>query len=89
MTDVQTGKTFSMNDYAGKVVLQEYTLSYCLDWHFTVAPSLVERAPGNLDSAEYLNPPLSPMLIIDHNGNVHQLDYGIKDSKTLQKIVQP
>jgi thiol-disulfide isomerase/thioredoxin len=136
MTDVQTGKTFSMNDYAGKVVLvetmaiwcpscviqatqvqklhkalgnpedlilitldvdshedevvlKEYASSYRFDWHFAVAPLLVERALGNLYSAEYLNPPLSPMLIIDRNGNAHQLDYGIKDSKTLQKIIEP
>lgn len=136
MTDVQTGKTFSMNDYAGKVVLletmaiwcpscviqatqvgklhealgnpedlisvtldvdshedeatlKEYASSYRFDWHFAVAPLLVERALGNLYSAEYLNPPLSPMLVIDRDGNVHQLDYGIKDAETLQKIVEP
>jgi hypothetical protein len=136
MTDVQTGKTFTMNDYAGKVVLLEtlamwcptcllqsgqvqklhrtlgnpedlisvtldvdsneneaalkdYAASYGLDWHFAVAPLLVERALGNLYSAEYLNPPLSPMLIIDRAGNVHQLDYGLKEVATLQKIVEP
>jgi len=136
MTDVQTGKTFSMNDFAGKVVLletmaiwcpscviqatqvgklhvalgnpadlisvtldvdshedeatlKEYASSYRFDWRFAVAPLLVERALGNLYSAEYLNPPLSPMLIIDRNGNVHQLDYGIKDAETLQNIVEP
>lgn len=136
MTDVQTGETFSMNDYAGKVVLletmaiwcpnctiqatqvkklhealgnpddlisvtldvdshedeaslKEYASSYRFDWHFAVAPLLVARALGNLYSAEYLNPPLSPMLIIDRNGNVHQLEYGIKDAETLQKAVEP
>ena len=136
LTDVQTGETFSMNDYAGKVVLletmaiwcpncliqatqveklhealgnpedlisvtldvdshedetvlKEYASSYGFDWHFVVAPLLVERALGNLYSAEYLNPPLSPMLVIDRDGNVHQLEYGIKDAETLQKIVEP
>jgi thiol-disulfide isomerase/thioredoxin len=136
MTDVQTGKTFTMNDYAGKVVLLEtmamwcpnclmqagavqklhkalgnpedlisvsldvdsnensdslkaYASQYGLNWHLAVAPLLVERALGNLYSAEYLNPPLSPMLIIDRKGNVHQLEYGIKDTETLQKFVEP
>jgi len=136
LTDVQTGDTFTMNDYAGKVVLletmaiwcpncivqatqvqklhetlgnpedlisvsldvdshedeaslKEYASSYGLDWHFAVAPLLVARALGNLYSAEYLNPPLSPMLIIDRDGNVHQLEYGLKDAETLQKIVEP
>jgi len=136
LTDVRTGKTFTMNDYAGKVVLLETMAIWCpnciiqagqvqklhralgnpedlisvtldvdsnedeamlkkyvdewgLDWHFAVAPLLVERALGNLYSAQYLNPPLSPMLIIDREGNVHQLEYGIKDVETLQKIVEP
>ncbi len=136
LTDVQTGKTFTMNDYAGKVVLletmaiwcpncliqagavqklhevmgnpedlisvsldvdphedsallKEYASQYGLDWHLAVAPLLVERALGNLYSAEYLNPPLSPMLIIDRDGGVHQLEYGIKDVEKLQTIVEP
>jgi thiol-disulfide isomerase/thioredoxin len=136
LTDVQTGETFSMNGYAGKVVLletmaiwcpscviqatqigklhealgnpedlisvsldvdshedeavlKEYASSYRFNWHFAVAPLMVERALGNLYSAEYLNPPLSPMLVIDRDGNVHQLEYGIKDAETLQKIVEP
>jgi thiol-disulfide isomerase/thioredoxin len=136
MTDVQTGKTFSMNDFAGKVVLlettaiwcptcllqagqvqklhrvlgnpedlisvtldvdshedeaalKEYASTYGLDWHLAVAPLLVERALGNLYSAEYLNPPLAPMLIIDRKGNVHQLEYGLKKVETLQKLVEP
>ncbi len=136
LTDVQTGKIFTMNDYAGKVVLletmaiwcpncvvqgnevrnlhealgnpddlisvsldvdfnedeaslKEYASSFSFDWHFAVAPLKVARALGNLYTAQYLNPPLSPMLIIDRDGNVHHLEYGIKDAETLQKIVEP
>jgi cytochrome oxidase Cu insertion factor (SCO1/SenC/PrrC family) len=136
LTDVQTGKTFTMNDYAGKVVLletmaiwcpncliqsgqvnklhealgnpedlisvtldvdshedeatlKEYAASYGFDWHFAVAPLLVKRALGNLYSAQYLNPPLSPMLIIDREGNVHQLEYGLKEVAKLQELVEP
>jgi thiol-disulfide isomerase/thioredoxin len=136
LTDAQTGKAFTMNDYAGKVVLletmaiwcpncviqatqvskfhetlgnpedlitvsldvdvnedaaslKEYASSYRFDWHFAIAPLGVARALGNLYSAEYLNPPLSPMLIIDRDGNVHQLEYGIKTVEALQKAVEP
>jgi len=136
LTDVQTGKTFTMNDYAGKVVLLEtmamwcptcllqagqmqklhkvlgnpedlisvsldvdvhedtaslksYAAEYGLDWHIAIAPLGVARALGNLYSAEYLNPPLAPMLIIDRDGNVHQLEYGLKKVDALQKIVEP
>ena len=136
LTDAQTGETFTMNDYAGKVILLEtmamwcpncivqanevrnlhkllgnpedlisvsldvdinedteslgeYASGYGFDWHFAVAPLLVARALGNLYTAQYLNPPLSPMLIIDREGNVHHLEYGLKEAETLQKIVEP
>lgn len=136
LTDAQTGEIFTINDFAGKVVLletmaiwcpnctvqgnevrklhealgnpddlvsisldvdynedqaslKEYASGYGFDWHFAVAPLLVARELGNLYSAQYLNPPLSPMMIIDRDGNVHHLDYGKKDAEILQKIVEP
>ena len=136
LTDAQTGDTFTINDYTGKVVLvetmaiwcptcilqaayvyklhdllgapddlvsvsldvdlhedaamlKEYTAQYGFDWYFAVAPLEIDRALGNLYSAEYLNPPLAPMLIIDREGGVHLLPYGLKDTETLQKAVEP
>ena len=136
LTDAQTGQTFTMNDYAGKVILvetmaiwcpncirqanevrnlhnllgnpadlvsvsldvdlhedqaalKEYVEEFGFEWHYAVAPLEVARALGNLYSAQYLNPPLSPMLIIDRNGNVHTLEYGQKSAETLQKRVEP
>ena len=136
LKDVRTGESFTMNDFAGKVVLVETMAMWCpncliqanevrkmhdalgnpedlvsvsldvdinedeaslkkyveengFDWRFSVAPLLVARALGNLYSAQYLNPPISPMLIIDRNGEVHLLEYGKKDAETLQKILEP
>ena len=136
LIDVQTGETFTMNDYAGKVILletmaiwcpnctmqgnevrnlhkalgnpddlisvsldvdinednealKEYAYGFGFDWHFATAPLEVARALGNLYTAQYLNPPIAPMLIIDRDGNVHHLEYGIKDAETLQKAVEP
>jgi thiol-disulfide isomerase/thioredoxin len=136
MTDVRTGKTFAISDFAGKVVLIEtiaewcpnclfqqgetrkmvkqlgnpedlilisldvdshedeaslkkYTEDFGFEWRFAVASLEVERALGNLYNAEYLNPPLEPMLLIDRQGNAHQLEYGQKEADKLQKIVEP
>lgn len=136
LTDVQTGETFTMNDFAGKVVLletmavwcpncilqasyvhklheeldhpddlisvsldvdlnendddlKEYITEYGFDWHFAVAPLEIDRALGNLYSAQYLNPPLSPMLIIDRQGNVHTLPFRLKDTEMLLEAVEP
>ena len=69
--------------------LKEYSEGYGLDWHFAVASLEVARALGNLYSAQYLNPPLSPMLLIDREGNVLELDYGLKKVDALQQIVEP
>ena len=136
LVDVQTGETFTMNDYAGKVVLLEtmaiwcpnclvqatqvrdlheqvanpddlisvsldvdvnedgpslkdYSEGYGFDWHFAVATLEVARALGNLYTAQYLNPPISPMLIIDRNGDVHHLPYGFKSTEKLLEFVEP
>jgi hypothetical protein len=69
--------------------LKEYASRYGFDWHFAIAPLEVARALGNLESAQYLNPPLAPMLVIDREGKVHHLEYGIKDVETFQKFVEP
>lgn len=136
LTDVRTRDTFTMNDFAGKVVLIEmmamwcptclfqanevrklhkllgnpddlvsvsldvdlhedkaslsdYVQEYSFEWRFAVAPLEMQRAHANLYSPEYHNPPLSPMLIIDRAGNVHQLEYGLKEAETLKKDIQP
>ena len=136
LTDVRTGETFTMNDFAGKVVLvetmamwcpncivqanevghlhklfgnpedlisvsldisvneddaslKEYVNNYGFDWYFAVAPLEVARALGNLYSAQYLNPPLSPMFVIDRNGEVHHLEYGKKSAEMLLENVKP
>lgn len=136
LEDVQTGQKFTMNDYAGKVVLVETMAMWCpncivqanevrklhallgesndlisvsldvdvnedaeslrkycelygFDWHYAIAPLEVARALGNLYSAQYLNPPLSPMLVIDQVGNVHMLEYGQKSAEKLLETVKP
>jgi thiol-disulfide isomerase/thioredoxin len=136
LVDAQTGETFTINDYAGKVILLEsmaiwcpncvvqanevrnlhqnlgnpqdlisvsldvdinedsaalkdYAYGYGFEWHFAIAPLKVARALGNLYTAQYLNPPLSPMMIIDRFGEVHHLEYGLKDAELLQKAVEP
>ena len=69
--------------------LKEYSKGYGFEWHFAIAPRELGRALGNLYTAQYLNPPLSPMLIIDRNGEVHHLEYGQKSAEKLLESVQP
>ncbi len=135
LTDVQTGESFTIDDFAGKVVLletmamwcpnclfqanevrklhellgnpddlisvsldvdsnedeaalKEYTQEFGFDWRFVIAPLEIQRDLGNLYTAQYLNPPLSPMMIIDRDGNVHHLEYGLKEAETLKKNLE-
>lgn len=136
MTDVQTGTSFTINDFSGKVVLIEtmaewcpncraqedqvkklhallgntpdlvsvsldvdlhedaasltkYAKSFGYDWRFAIAPLEVMRALGNLYSAEYLNPPLAPMLLIDRRGKVYGLPYNFKSAEALRATIAP
>ena len=139
LTDARTGETFTINDFAGKVVLiqtiaqwctncayqqdevrtlsklldnpdglvsisldvdahedqaslnslKEYVDYFGFDWHFAIAPLEVDRALGNLYSAEYLNPPLEPMLFIDRSGKVYGLPYGMKTAQQLKNTLAP
>jgi thiol-disulfide isomerase/thioredoxin len=69
--------------------LQQYAKANGYDWRFAVAPLKVMRALGNLYSAEYLNPPIEPMLLIDRKGRVYGLPYGMKGAEALQKTIEP
>ena len=70
-------------------MLKEYVEQWGFEWHFAVSPTLVSRGLGNLYSAQYLNPPLAPMMIIDRDGSIEHLPYGIKKLEELEPIVKP
>lgn len=70
-------------------LLKAYVEEFGFEWRFAVAPLAVARALGNLYSAQYLNPPLAPMLIVDRQGGIHPLDFGLKDAETLQTLLEP
>jgi thiol-disulfide isomerase/thioredoxin len=134
LTEVRSGKTFSLNDFKGKVVLVQMMAVWCskcltqqqeikalhntlgmpddlitlsldidpneneadlkghaekhgFDWMYAVAPGAVVREIGELYTAQFLNPPSTPMLIVDRHGVVHVLSYGIKSTSALAKEV--
>jgi thiol-disulfide isomerase/thioredoxin len=69
--------------------LTAYVEEWQFDWRFAVSPRQVTHDLGNLYSAQYLNPPLAPMMIIDRDGSVEHLEYGIKDVDVLLAAVEP
>lgn len=81
--------SLDVDSHEDEASLKEYTQEFGFDWRFVVAPVEIQRDIGNLYTAQYLNPPLSPMMIIDRDGNVHHLEYGLKEAETLRKLLEP
>ena len=69
--------------------LKAYTDANGFDWLYAVAPPDVSRSLSELYGDQFLNPPSTPMLVIDRHGQVHPLPFGIKDAETLKETVAP
>ncbi|MEN9562680.1 MAG: hypothetical protein RIR73_924 [Chloroflexota bacterium] len=59
------------------------------DWAYAVSPADVSRDLASLYGDQFLNPPSTPMLVIDRHGIVHPLPFGIKSADDLLKAIQP
>ncbi len=69
--------------------LKNFVSNQGFDWVYTVATAEVAREIGLLYGDQFLNPPSTPIVIIDRQGNAHPLPFGIKDAATLKEAVQP
>jgi thiol-disulfide isomerase/thioredoxin len=69
--------------------LMTYAANNGFDWIYAVAPTDISREIGNLYGDQYLNPPSTPILIIDRRGEAHLLPFGIKSSEELIEVIQP
>jgi len=136
MTDVNTGRVFTIEENLGKVILVETMAAWCskcfsqqsevadlhdllgersdfvsigidvdpredvplltsyvrkngFDWLYVVASKEMVDEISALYGAQYLNPPSTPMLIIDRSGNPHLLKFGIKGAGELLESITP
>jgi len=134
--DVNSGETFTVSDFEGKVVLVETLAMWCsncmkqqqqvkllheklsnetdfvsvglgidinenlddlkqytekngFDWVYTVATKEMAQEIGSLYGNQFLNPPSTPILLIDKSGEVHILPFGIKSAEDLEAAVLP
>jgi len=69
--------------------LKTYTANNGFDWIYAVAPAGVSHEIGSLYGDQFLNPPSTPMLIIDRKGEIHLLPFGVKRADDLMKAIQP
>jgi len=52
-----------------------------------VPPADVIRAIADQLGNQFLNPPSAPMFVIDRNGQIHPLPFGVKSADALQKAL--
>jgi len=69
--------------------LKEYVERNGFDWYYSVVSQDVAREISQLYGDQFLNPPSTPMLIIDRHGQAHPLPFGIKSAAELLDALQP
>jgi cytochrome oxidase Cu insertion factor (SCO1/SenC/PrrC family) len=69
--------------------LKAYVEQTGFDWIYAVAPVELSRALAAAHGDQFLNPPSTPILIIDRHGEAHPLPFGIKSAAQLQQAIQP
>lgn len=84
---VSLGVDIDPNEDASQ--LQGFVDSNGFHWTYVVAPAEVSRELSTLYGAQFLNPPSTPMLIIDRQGEAHPLPFGIKSADDLLQALQP
>lgn len=84
---VSIGLDIDSNEDAAK--LKGFVDAQGFDWVYAVSPADVSREIASLYGDQFLNPPSTPMLVIDRHGVVHPLPFGIKSAEELLQFIQP
>jgi len=85
---VSVGLDIDPNENADQ--LKKYIESNGFTWTYAVAPAEVSNELASLYGTQFLNPPATPMLVIDREGKVTLLPLGtIKSVDDLRQAVEP
>ena len=69
--------------------LKTYIADNGFDWIYAVASQEVTREIANLYGAQFLNPPSTPIIIVDRKGVAHPMPFGIKSAEDLKSFIEP
>ena len=69
--------------------LKAYIDNNGFDWTYAIASPEIAREISTLYGAQFLNPPSTPILIIDRKGQVHPMPFGIKSADDLYAFIEP
>ena len=68
-------------------ILKSYLNTTGFDWLYAVAPAEVSRDIASEFGDQFLNPPSTPILIVDRHGIAHELPLGLKSADDLMQAV--
>jgi thiol-disulfide isomerase/thioredoxin len=69
-------------------MLAAYVNTNGFDWNYSVASQEVLADISATLGGQFLNPPSTPIVIIDKDGGLHPLPFGIKSAETLLEYVE-
>jgi thiol-disulfide isomerase/thioredoxin len=69
--------------------LKSYVENKGFDWLYAVPSADVSREIAALYGDQFLNPPSTPIVVIDRHGDTHPLPFGIKSADDLMQAIQP
>jgi len=69
--------------------LKGYVENKGFDWLYAVPSADVSREIAALYGDQFLNPPSTPIVVIDRHGDAHPLPFGIKSVDDLMQAIQP
>ncbi len=81
--------TLDVDSHENAAMLKAYTDKNDFVGLYAVVPAEVTRELAAHFGAQYLNPPSAPMFVIDRQGGVHALPFGVKTAAALQQDLQP
>jgi len=69
--------------------LKKYVESKGFEWWYAVPSADTSREIASLYGDQFLNPPSTPIVVIDRHGEAHPLPFGIKSADDLMQAIQP
>ncbi len=69
--------------------LKSYVENNGFDWLYAVSNADVSSEISSLYGDQFLNPPSTPIVIIDRHGEAHPMPFGLKSADELLKFIQP
>jgi thiol-disulfide isomerase/thioredoxin len=84
---VSIGLDIDPNENAAS--LKSYVETNSFNWLHAVSTVDVSRELSTLYGNQFLNPPSTPIVIIDRHGAAHPTPFGVKSADDLKKFIQP